>query len=118
MFLISIVLYIALVMSYSSSVITHRRVKCILTDMDGTLLNSKRVISDRTIAAIRECQSRGIQFYPATGRARHNMATIAGSTFVGIYGDVSKIPGVFSQGLIEKKMYREDKYWPLRGHSL
>lgn len=42
--------------------------KLIVSDMDGTLLNSNREINDENIKAIKRAQSMGIEFAIATGR--------------------------------------------------
>ena len=44
-------------------------IKCIATDMDGTLLNSKEKISPENARAIKEAQNNGIEVVVATGRA-------------------------------------------------
>lgn len=43
--------------------------KLIASDMDGTLLSSKRTISEKTIKAIRELKAKGVMFVLCTGRA-------------------------------------------------
>ncbi len=45
----------------------------IVTDMDGTLLNPQRQISDYTMQVLRECKARGIRLIPASGRTRASM---------------------------------------------
>ncbi|MFS0863054.1 Cof-type HAD-IIB family hydrolase [Fredinandcohnia sp. 179-A 10B2 NHS] len=44
-------------------------IKCIATDMDGTLLNSDHVISQETREAILQAQQQGIMVVAATGRS-------------------------------------------------
>lgn len=44
-------------------------VQIIASDMDGTLLNDKMVISKRNAAAVKEAQKQGVQFIVSTGRA-------------------------------------------------
>ena len=44
-------------------------IKFIALDLDGTLHTTDKRITDRTRAAIEECEKRGIQIVPATGRA-------------------------------------------------
>lgn len=48
-------------------------IKLILTDMDGTFLNSAHQMPDKTIETIRELQSRGIRFGVASGREYPNL---------------------------------------------
>lgn len=43
-------------------------IKLIASDMDGTLLNDKRLISKENVQAIKKAQSKGIKFLIATGR--------------------------------------------------
>lgn len=43
-------------------------IACIVADVDGTLLNSKKQLTDATVAAIRMAQQRGIPLTYATGR--------------------------------------------------
>ena len=44
-------------------------IKMIALDLDGTLLNSEKCVTARTRDVLRECERRGIQIVPATGRA-------------------------------------------------
>lgn len=44
-------------------------IKMIAMDLDGTLLNSEKCVSARTVDVLEECERRGIQIVPATGRA-------------------------------------------------
>lgn len=44
-------------------------IKCIATDMDGTLLNSSQKISDENREAILKAQARGVEVVVATGRS-------------------------------------------------
>ena len=44
-------------------------IKVIASDMDGTLLNNEHVLSERTVAAIKNAQEAGIRFIIATGRS-------------------------------------------------
>lgn len=43
-------------------------IKMICLDLDGTLLNSQKQISERNLQALRECAARGIEIVPTTGR--------------------------------------------------
>lgn len=45
----------------------------IVTDMDGTLLNPQRVISDYTMEVLEACKQKGIRLIPASGRTRASM---------------------------------------------
>ncbi|WP_338752102.1 Cof-type HAD-IIB family hydrolase [Bacillus sp. FJAT-52991] len=44
-------------------------IKCIATDMDGTLLNGKMEVSEQNIQAVKEAQAQGIEVVVATGRS-------------------------------------------------
>lgn len=44
------------------------RIKLIGIDLDGTLLDNKKRISEQNIRAVRECEKRGIRIVPVTGR--------------------------------------------------
>ena len=48
-------------------------VDTIVTDMDGTLLNPQRAISDYTLEVLNECKKRGVRLIPASGRTRASM---------------------------------------------
>ena len=76
-------------------------IKCVLSDMDGTLMLPQHGVSSRTVSAVKSVIDKGIHFFPATGRTRMNMASAVGDDLIKLLGgDVSKIPGVYSQGLI------------------
>ncbi|KAL9675161.1 hypothetical protein QQ045_003362 [Rhodiola kirilowii] len=91
------------------------RFSYIFCDMDGTLLNSKSLISSTTAEALKEATSRGIKVVIATGKARHaakKVLEIVGLTGKdGIFSDSS--PGVFVQGLLVygrngQQIFRQD----------
>lgn len=42
--------------------------RLVLSDLDGTLLNSEKRISERTVQAVRKLTEKGVIFVPATGR--------------------------------------------------
>ncbi|CAM8970502.1 unnamed protein product [Rhodiola kirilowii] len=87
----------------------------IFCDMDGTLLNSKGLISPKTAEALKEATSRGIKVVIATGKSRPAAKIVlekAGLTGKeGVFSDTS--PGVFIQGLVVygrngQKIYRRN----------
>ena len=86
----------------SKHLLANHDIKCILSDVDGTLLSSdvnKHQISKRTFTAIAAIIDRGYPFYPCTGRSRHSMA-LAAPEIVNLFGgDISNVPGVYQQGL-------------------
>ncbi|NLL96868.1 MAG: Cof-type HAD-IIB family hydrolase [Clostridiaceae bacterium] len=43
-------------------------IKAIFFDLDGTLLNSEKRITDNTHLALKACKEKGIKIFPATGR--------------------------------------------------
>ncbi|VEF46395.1 Cof-like hydrolase [Bacillus freudenreichii] len=51
-------------------------IKCIATDMDGTLLNANQEISEANKLAIQAAQEKGIDFLVATGRSYHDLRYI------------------------------------------
>lgn len=76
-------------------------IKCILSDMDGTLLSSHHRVSDNTLIAVRNTMSKGYPFYPCTGRTRSSMANAAGEEFISLFGkSIIDVPGVYQQGLM------------------
>lgn len=46
-----------------------KKIKLVAVDMDGTLLNSEKHCSKRTIEALKKAQDQGVIILPATGRA-------------------------------------------------
>jgi Cof subfamily protein (haloacid dehalogenase superfamily) len=82
-----------------NSIASHD-IKCILTDMDGTLLKDDHSISDKSITSIKRLIDNGYKFFPATGRSRKSMVIAAGKKFIELFGgNEYSIPGVYSQGL-------------------
>lgn len=76
--------------------------KTILSDIDGTLLDSNHAMADTTVNAIHNVMQSGFNFFPCTGRSRESMAAAVGPAFLRLFhpsGDPSKIPGVYQQGL-------------------
>ncbi|MGG1479399.1 Cof-type HAD-IIB family hydrolase [Bacillus smithii] len=51
-------------------------IKCIATDMDGTLLNSQQMISEGNRTAIKKAQEKGIEVVIATGRSYDEAQTV------------------------------------------
>lgn len=76
-------------------------IKCIFSDMDGTLLNHGVGLSQKNLEAIKRVLSHNVIFVPATGRIRKSVELSTGKGFIDLYGgSIDKLPGVFSQGLI------------------
>lgn len=55
------------------------RIRLVATDLDGTLLNSSRVVSSRTAAAMADAAAAGITVVWATARAQHSVHALAAS---------------------------------------
>jgi Cof subfamily protein (haloacid dehalogenase superfamily) len=51
------------------------QIKMVVSDMDGTLLNSSHEVSDRFFDLFKELQLKGIQFVAASGRQYHSMVS-------------------------------------------
>lgn len=47
-----------------------KKIKLIALDLDGTLLTSEKRVSGRTLEVLKECERRGIEIVPTTGRAK------------------------------------------------
>ena len=45
--------------------------RCLLFDLDGTLLRSDRTISPRTLQALKDCRERGIKIGISTNRSEN-----------------------------------------------
>jgi len=76
--------------------------RTVLSDVDGTLLDSNHEMQLETISAIKELMAAGFAFYPCTGRSRESMVAAVGPEFMKLFGDggVEGIPGVYQQGLM------------------
>jgi Cof subfamily protein (haloacid dehalogenase superfamily) len=86
----------------SKAFLANYDIKCILSDVDGTLLTSetnKHHVSKRTFTAIASIIDSGYPFYPCTGRSRCSMASAAPEMANLFGGDIKNIPGVYQQGL-------------------
>ncbi|MCR2821277.1 Cof-type HAD-IIB family hydrolase [Lederbergia panacisoli] len=55
-------------------------IKCIASDMDGTLLNARQEVSDENIRAIQAAQEKGIDFVVVTGRAYNEVRYVLDKT--------------------------------------
>lgn len=52
-----------------------KTIKLVALDLDGTLLNSEKRVSVRTVNVLKECEKQGVWIVPCTGRARHAVPT-------------------------------------------
>jgi Cof subfamily protein (haloacid dehalogenase superfamily) len=77
-----------------------RDIRCILSDIDGTLVSRHRKFDDRTYSTISDVMMKGYPFFPCTGRTRKSAAAVLGPKFVSLYGKTEfDMPGVYQQGL-------------------
>lgn len=77
------------------------KIRCVLSDMDGTLLQPSHDVSERSLRALYRLRDARIPFFPATGRSRSSMAQAVGRNFLTLLADdLEKVPGVFCQGLM------------------
>ena len=82
---------------------TTVNIKCILSDVDGTLTYGKLhecKVSDETIDSIKNAISKGFKFFPATGRTRSSMNMVTKGAISRIFNGLEKTPGVYQQGLM------------------
>ncbi|MFN8526992.1 MAG: Cof-type HAD-IIB family hydrolase [Anaerolineae bacterium] len=71
---------------------TKKDIKLIVVDIDGTLLNSRKELSERTEKALKAALAMGVQIAFATGKT-HNSAKA-------LFDKIAfKAPGIFTQGL-------------------
>ncbi|MFP5108496.1 Cof-type HAD-IIB family hydrolase [Neobacillus sp. C211] len=89
-------------------------IKCIASDMDGTLLNSNQLISEENKEAIVKAQAQGIEFVVATGRSYQEATYVlaqAGITCPVICANGAEVRSkegvVLSATPISKQMARE-----------
>lgn len=60
-----------------------RKIKLVALDLDGTLLNSEKRVSERNRRAMEACIQKGIHVVPCTGR-----------TWAGIPDEIRCLPGI------------------------
>ncbi|MCB8944849.1 MAG: HAD family hydrolase [Ardenticatenaceae bacterium] len=70
-----------------------KSIQLVITDLDGTLLNSHGEVSAANEQALRQCLAQGIPVTIATGKTRHSALKIINKLNL-------PTPGVFIQGLI------------------
>ncbi|CAM9263844.1 unnamed protein product [Chrysoparadoxa australica] len=71
-------------------------VKAIVCDLDGTLLNSSKEVTERTFKAVEAARERGITFIPASGRSRPGIIAVLKDKFG---EEITKSPMVTQNGL-------------------
>ncbi|KAG0582934.1 hypothetical protein KC19_3G096000 [Ceratodon purpureus] len=84
-----------------SEVISKSKFKILFLDMDGTILNTKSVLTRKTADALRAAMKNGVMVIIATGKTRPAaMAALDPMGLAGQGGVVSEsTPGIFIQGL-------------------
>ena len=91
-----------------NELLLHRKDKIttVLTDIDGTILNSRHALDDITVNSIKRiitASNNRYAFFPCTGRSRVSFANAVKSSFVDLVSKgagLQKISGVFQQGLV------------------
>ena len=61
-------------------------IKLLVVDVDGTLLNEQRALTQRTIATIKKVQQMGVKVAIASGRPTHGLVRIAMNLDLPLYG--------------------------------
>lgn len=69
-----------------------KSIKLVVVDLDGTLLNSKHAVSERSYAALRKASEQGVQIVLATGKTRYAAREIIEKLNLAT-------PGIYLQGL-------------------
>ncbi|NND80334.1 MAG: HAD family phosphatase [Maribacter sp.] len=85
------------------------QIKMVVTDMDGTLLNSKHAVSDRFFELFEELKKRNIVFVAASGRQYHSIV----DKLEVIKDDITVIA---ENGALVKKQEKELLVTPLGNH--
>lgn len=70
----------------------HPEIKVIVSDVDGTLLDSEHKLTEKTVDALKSAIAQGVKVILATGKTRHSARDIYKR--IGV-----ETPGVFVQGL-------------------
>ncbi len=90
-----------------------KKIKAIMCDVDGTLLNSQQVVSPRTIAAIKKAREKGILFGLSTGRDVNSVKTLLKQW--GIDGLVDSIVGTGGAEIYDYVLNVDKQSYPLDG---
>ena len=75
------------------SVFHSKTIRMVVSDVDGTLLNSNHEFTQQTMHAVKKLQANGIPFVIATGKSR-------GSVYEIINRGGVKTPGIYANGLL------------------
>lgn len=88
-------------------------IKIVVTDLDGTLLNSKSALSDANLQSILKTKENGVRVFFATGRTVTSVKGLLGDVLV--KHNISVFPGVYLNGSTtydEKEQLLVNRYIP------
>lgn len=91
-------------------------IKAIMCDVDGTLLNTQGVVSQRTVEAIKKSRDKGILFGLCTGRDAHSVRDLM--EHWGIGGLVDAIIGNGGSEICDELLHVEKESHPLDGELI
>jgi len=91
-------------------------VTMIATDLDGTLLDSHKQVSEETRKVLRELKNRGILFGIASGRPVESGQIIVHDW--GLENDISFLIGMNGGALYDMRTKAKHKYYPLSGDKI
>ena len=91
-------------------------VTMIATDLDGTLLDSHKQVSEETRKVLRELKNRGILFGIASGRPVESGQILVHDW--GLENDISFLIGMNGGGLYDMRTKAKHKYYPLSGDKI
>ncbi|CAM9243283.1 unnamed protein product [Choristocarpus tenellus] len=63
---------------YKHEFLSGRRIRAVISDLDGTLLNSGKEVSKRTLEVIQKARTQGVMFIPASGRNWNGIFNVLG----------------------------------------
>ena len=93
-----------------------KKIRLIASDLDGTLLNQEKMISNRNIEAIRRCKEKGIHFGIATGRPVDTTKVMVQRW--GVEKEIDFIMGMNGGIIFDCKSNQSDLYYPLEGKTI
>ena len=91
-------------------------VTMIATDLDGTLLDSHKQVSEETRKVLRELKNRGILFGIASGRPVESGQILVHDW--GLENDISFLIGMNGGALYDMRTKAKHKYYPLSGDKI
>ena len=93
-----------------------KKIRLIASDLDGTLLNQEKMISDKNKKTIHQCKEKGILFGIATGRPADTTKEMV--IRWGIEEDIDFIMGMNGGVIYDYKRNQSDLYYPLEGKTI